>query len=165
MIDFWTRLVAYQFEVALNLTRTALLMCGREAQRLTIENPTRDAAITARVDTPVSGPKSLPSQGQGMDKALSAEEAVTEGRKVKLSGSGAKKGAGRKTKTGEVTGAETAGIPGIMAFLRTVENGATVREISEHLDLERKSVLPLLKRLVREKRIDELLGRYCVLKS
>ena len=39
------------------------------------------------------------------------------------------------------------------------------REIAEHLEMERKSVLPILKTMVREKKLEELLGRYCVVKG
>jgi hypothetical protein len=38
-------------------------------------------------------------------------------------------------------------------------------EIADHLEMDKRRVLPLLKTLARERRIDELLGRYCVLKS
>jgi len=56
-------------------------------------------------------------------------------------------------------------IEGIISFLESAKRGATVREIAEHLEMDRGNTLLLLKRLVREKRIDELLGRYCVLRS
>jgi len=61
--------------------------------------------------------------------------------------------------------AEAATISDIMSFLESADRGATVREIAEHLKIDRTSILPLLKKLVKERRIDELLGRYCVLKS
>jgi len=61
--------------------------------------------------------------------------------------------------------AGAAPIPDIMSFLESADRGATVREIAEHLEMDRATVLPLLKTLVKERRIDELLGRYCVLKS
>ncbi len=61
---------------------------------------------------------------------------------------------------------EAATIPdNILSFLESANRGATVRQIAEHLEMDKRSVLPLLKTLVKERRIDELLGRYCVLNS
>ena len=56
-------------------------------------------------------------------------------------------------------------IEGIISFLESADRGATVREIAEHLEMDKRNILPLLKTLVKEGRIDELLGRYCVLKN
>ncbi len=70
------------------------------------------------------------------------------------------------TATAMVPGqAEADIIPRIISFLEYARRGATVREVAEHLGMDKKSVLPLLKTLVKERRIDELLGRYCVLKN
>ncbi len=56
-------------------------------------------------------------------------------------------------------------VSGILSYLESASRGATVREIAEHLEMDRKSVLPILKTLVREKKLEELLGRYCVLRG
>ena len=56
-------------------------------------------------------------------------------------------------------------IQNIISFLESADRGATVREIAEHLKTDRAAVLPLLKTLVKERRIDELLGRYCLIRS
>ena len=61
--------------------------------------------------------------------------------------------------------AKAVSIHDIMSFLESAEKGATIREISGHLETDRKSILSLLKELVKERRIDELLGRYYALKS
>ena len=56
-------------------------------------------------------------------------------------------------------------VSGILSYLESASRGATVREIAEHLEMDRKSVLPILKTMVREKKLEELLGRYCVVKG
>ncbi len=56
-------------------------------------------------------------------------------------------------------------VSGIMAFLELNTRGATVREIAQHVEMDRKTVLPILKTLVREKKLEELLGRYCLIKG
>jgi hypothetical protein len=70
-----------------------------------------------------------------------------------------------RDKPAQETIREASKIPGVIAFLESATRGATVREIAEHLEMDKKNILPLLKTLVKERRIDELLGRYCVLKS
>lgn len=61
--------------------------------------------------------------------------------------------------------AEASPIAAIMTFLESSDRGATVREIAEHLEMDKRNLLPILKTLVKEKRLDELLGRYCVVKT
>jgi hypothetical protein len=56
-------------------------------------------------------------------------------------------------------------ISGILSYLESTRRGATAREIAEHMEMDRKSVLPILKTLVREKKLEELLGRYCVVRG
>ncbi len=48
----------------------------------------------------------------------------------------------------------------IMSYLEATNLGATVQEISTRLEMDRMSALPLLKTLVREGKVDEILGRY-----
>jgi len=117
MIDIWVKLVANQFEVALNTTVAVLGLGGREAP------------VSVPVD-PVAA--TIPDQAESQTGSAQAEAAI---------------------------------IPGIISFLDSANRGATVREIAEHLEMDKRSILPLLKTLVKERRIDELLGRYCVLKS
>lgn len=65
---------------------------------------------------------------------------------------------------GQTTGARAgaATIPDIISFLESADRGATVREIAEHLKMDKKDILSIVKTLVKERRIDELLGRYYV---
>ena len=48
----------------------------------------------------------------------------------------------------------------ITAFLSTKDQGATIQEIVDYMEVSRRNVLPLLKRLVKEDKLDELYGRY-----
>ncbi len=60
---------------------------------------------------------------------------------------------------------EVATIPAVMSFLEGAGSGATIQEISERLQGDGRNILPLLKGLVREGRVDEILGRYYAVKD
>ncbi len=113
MIDIWVKLVANQFELAVNLSRA---FCGLkvrgQATSTSVENVHLKAAAKEQTEAPASDP-----------------------------------------------------VLGILSYLESASRGATVREIAEHLEMDRKRVLPILKTLVREKKLEELLGRYCVLRG
>jgi hypothetical protein len=63
---------------------------------------------------------------------------------------------------GQTTAAQdgAATISDIISFLESADREATAQEIAEHLEMDKRIVLPLLKTLVKERRIDELLGKY-----
>ena len=168
MIDFWVKLVSNQFELALNLTRAAFGLGEREAPVSVHIDPA--AAMVpdqadAVVPTPMDEPQKTGLEEERLAVVVPEAETVTPRKAAPTSASGAGKVPVRriKSKTGGAQ-AEAATIPGIISFLESANQGATVREVAEHLEMDKKKILPLLKKLVKEGRIDELLGRYCVLK-
>ena len=170
MIDIWVKLVSNQFELALNLTRAVFGLGESEAQVSVHTDPAMDT-VPDKADAVAANPTDEPGQSTGREgerlAACVAEAgAETLGQAAPISRSGAGEMPGRQIE-GQTGSAQTeaATIAGIVSFLESVNRGATVREVAEHLEMDKKKILPLLKRLVKERRIDELLGRYCVLKS
>ncbi len=107
--------------------------------------------------------KDEPGQETGREEERFAAVVTGEprpcGKLAQISGSDAGKIPERQieSQTGSVQ-AEAATIPGIISFLESANRGATVREIAKHLEMDKRTILPLLKTLVKEGRIDELLG-------
>ncbi len=179
MIDIWAKLVSNQYELAMNLTRAVFGLGARE-EPVSIHMDQASAMVPDQADAVVANPMVEP-QKAGPEKARFAvvvtEAVVTEAvvpeaatetpRQAKpVSGRGAGKIPGRRIKSQAGSAqAEAATIKAIMSFLKSAEQGATVRAVAEHLKMDKKGILPLLKTLVKEGKIDELLGRYCVLKS
>jgi hypothetical protein len=184
MIDIWVKLVSNQYELAMNLTRAVFGLGARE-EPVSIHMDQASAMVPDQADAVVANPMVEP-QKAGQEKARFAvvvteavvpeavvpeavvPEAATETpRQAKpVSGRGAGKIPGRRIKSQASSAqAEAATIKAIMSFLKSAEQGATVRAVAEHLKMDKKGILPLLKTLVKEGKIDELLGRYCVLKS
>ncbi|SPF43351.1 hypothetical protein SBDP1_440009 [Syntrophobacter sp. SbD1] len=173
MIDIWVKFVSAQFELALDLTRVALGLGGRETSVPVQPGPEAAMVQDQSFDAPAAVPMDEPAQEKGLEEerlAAGVPEAGTEGSLLRAaqirssSGAGETKGRPIKSQTGSAQ-AKAATIAGIIAFLESADEGATVREIAEHLERDKRSILPLLKTLVKERKIDELLGRYCVLKS
>jgi hypothetical protein len=168
MIDIWVKLVSDQLEVALNLTRAVFGLGGGEAPVSAHVGPAV-AKVPDQAHAPAANPMDEPAHETGREEerfAVVVPEAETLREAAQISCSRADEIAEHRieSQTGSAQ-AEPATIPGILSFLESANRGATVREIAEHLEMDRKSILPLLKTLVKERRIDELLGRYCVLKS
>ncbi|MGA2225231.1 MAG: hypothetical protein ABSH41_12410 [Syntrophobacteraceae bacterium] len=169
MIDIWVKLVSNQFELALNLTRAAFGLGEREAPVSAPIDPAT-AMVPEQADAVAANPMDEPQKTGREEERLAAvvpeAETETPRKAAPISGRGAGKIPGRQIKgrTGSAQ-AEGATIAGIISFLESAHKGATVREVAEHLEMDKKSILPLLKTLVKERRIDELLGRYCVIKS
>ncbi len=173
MIEIWVKLVSSQFELALDLTRVALGLGGREASVPVQPGPEAAMVQDQPFDAPAAVPMDEPAQETGLEEerfAAGVPEAGTEGpllRVAQIHGSAAAVEINArpiKSQTGSAQ-AKAATIAGIIAFLESADEGATVREIAEHLERDKRSILPLLKNLVKERKIDELLGRYCMLKS
>ncbi len=168
MIDIWVKLVSDQFELALKLTRTLFGLGGREAPVSVHEVPAVGMALD-QADAPVKTPMDEPGQEIGREEerfAAVVPETETLREAVQITGSDAREIPERQieSQTGSAQ-TEAATIQGIISFLESASRGATVVEIAGHLEMDKRRVLPLLKTLARERRIDELLGRYCVLKS
>ena len=169
MIDIWVKLVSNQFELALNLTRAIFGLGESEAPVSVHTDPAMDR-VPDKADAVAANPMDEPQKPGREEERLAAvvpeAETETPRKAAPISGRGAGKIPGRQIK-GQTGSAQTeaAMIAGIVSFLESVNQGATVREVAEHLEMDKKKILPLLKRLVKERRIDELLGRYCVLKS
>ncbi len=169
MIDIWVKLVSNQFELALNLTRAAFGLGERETP-VSVHIDPATAMVPDQADavaaTPMDEPQKTGREEERLAAAVPVAKTGTPGKAAPISAGGAGVIPGRriKSKTGGVQ-AEAATIPGIMSFLQSASGGATVREVAEHLEMDKKKILPFLKKLVKEGRIDELLGRYCVLKA
>ena len=174
MIDIWVKLVSNQYELAVNLTRAFFGLGEREAP-VSLDMDHAKPMVPVQADAAAANPMDEPQKTGREEKRFAAvvpeavvPEAVTEtpGKAAPISGRGAGKIPGRRIKSQAGSAqAEAATIPGIISFLESADRGATVREVAEHLGMDKKRILPLLKTLVKEGRIDELLGRYCVLKS
>jgi len=122
-----------------------------------------------QADAPVKTPMDEPGQEIGREEerfAAVVPETETLREAAQITGSDAKEISERQieSQTGSAQ-TKAATIQGIISFLESANRGATVVEIADHLEMDKRRVLPLLKTLARERRIDELLGRYCVLKS
>ncbi len=168
MIDIWVKLVSDQFELALKLTRAVFGLGGREA-------PVSDHMVQAgpmaldQADAPVKDPMDEHAQEIGQEEerfAAVVPETETLREAAQITGSDGEAIPERQIES--LTGSaqtEAATIQDIISFLESANRGATVVEIAHHLEMDKRSVLPLLKTLAKERRIDELLGRYCVLKS
>ncbi len=169
MIDIWLKLVSDQFELALNLTRAVFGLGGREAPVSVHIDPAR-AMVPDQADAPAANPmderQKTGREEERFTAVMPEAETETPGQAAPISGSGAGEIPERRieSQTGNAQ-AEAGTIAGIVSFLESTNRGATVREIAEHLVMDKKTILPLLKTLVKERRIDELLGRYCVLKN
>jgi len=170
MIDIWVKLFSDQFEIALKLTR---MMFGFGVMERPPCIPAADqskAAVPARADAPSASPVDEPSRNKGPDEkhfaaAVPKTEVETLREIERISGIAGEIPRRRTESRIDRGQAEAAVISGIISFLEFTDEGATIRQISENLKIDRKKILPLLKKLVREKKIEELLGRYCLLKS
>jgi hypothetical protein len=169
MIDIWAKLFSDQLELALNLSR-AVFGLGPVEKSFSqpTESPSQAAAPdTAEVpaSTSVAEPdrdvakedKELPAAAHELEASVLENTAKTPRTAPAAPRKTATRRAGSRT--------DAAVISRVTAFIESADSGATVREIAQHLKMDTKSILPLLKTMVKEKRIDELLGRYCVVKS
>jgi len=166
MIDIWVKLVSDQFELALKLTRAVFGLGGREAPASARMVQAVPMALD-QADAPVKNPMDEPAQEIGQEEErFAAVEPETLREAAQITGSDGEEIPERQieSQTGSAQ-TEAATIQDIISFLESANRGATVVEIADHLQTDKRSVLPLLKTLARERRIDELLGRYCVLKS
>ena len=170
MIDIWVKLVSDQFELALKLTRVVFGLGGREAP-MSVHMGPAVAMVSDQADAPAENPMDEPAQERGREEerfvaVVPEAETGTLRETAQITGSGAEEIPERQIESQTRSAqAEAATIPDILSFLASANRGATVREIAEHLEMDKRSILPLLKTLVKERRIDELLGKYCVLKS
>ena len=167
MIDIWARLVSDQFEIALNLTRAVLGIDKIAPVSVRVDHNV--AVVPDQADAPEANQENEPGQETGREKerfavVVTEEETLREAPQISGSGAGKIPERQLENQTGSVQ-AVAVTTPGILSFLESANRGATVREIAEHLEMDKRTILPLLKTLVKEGRIDELLGRYCMLKS
>lgn len=165
MIDIWVKFVSDQFEIALNMTR-ALFGLGAMEAPVPVHKDQAEAVAPDRADAVAANPMDEPQKTGREEERFAAvvPEAEDPGQAAPVSGSVAGEVPERPIE-GHAGSArsEAAVIEGIISFLESADRGATVREVAEHLEMDKRNILPLLKTLVKEGRIDELLGRYCVL--
>ncbi len=164
MIDIFVRLASDQFEIALNLTRAVFGIDKRIAPVAACVD--HDVApVPDQADVPAADQENEPGQETGrVAVVVTGEETLREAPQISGSDAGKIPERQLESQTGSVQ-AEAVTTPGILSFLESAKRGATVREIAKHLEMDKRTILPLLKTLVKEGRIDELLGRYCMLKS
>jgi hypothetical protein len=168
MIDIWIKFVSYQFEIALNLTRTVLRTGSTEAPASVSRNSAGDTlpgqAKTIATNLKNESTQETVRQEERFGTVMDEAESLLEAPQVYGSDAGEVPECKIESQTaGARCGADT--IPGIVSFLDSASRGATVAEIAKHLEVDKKTILPLLKTLVKERKIDELLGRYYVLES
>ena len=170
MIDIWVKLVSDQFELALKITRALFGLSEKEAPAYVHMVPAVAMALD-QADAPAKNPMDEPWQEIAREEerfAAVVPETETETLRdaAQITGRDARAIPERQfeSQTGSAQ-TEAATIPGIISFLESANRGATVWEIADYLEMDKRSILPLLKTLVKERRIDELLGRYCVLKT
>jgi hypothetical protein len=168
MINIWVKFLSDQFELGLKLSRA---FWGLGSCETPVSAGQAKAAAPGHFEGPVAAPVDEHVKETVSSEVLSGTVAPGPGidsfaEGLNISDSSVQEAAAPRIagETGKAQ-ARASAIGGIMSFLESTSLGATAKEIAEHLEITKKSVLPLLKTLVKEGKIEELLGKYCLLKQ
>ncbi len=172
MIDLWVKFVSGQVELAMDLMGAVFRRPVDEPEKSSGEDSLdgvrgeRDAAGPGVKEEIRPKPLREASTGSGGEGLSPVPAPVEDGGNPRSADAsvldpGVEIERGSRTRArGASTDARAAMSGDILSFIEGSDGGATILEISSRMEMDRKSILPLLKTLVKKGRVDELLGRY-----